>query len=99
MRGMNSKRSPSHRVLLLFSGPYSRPDGVSSFLQRYGVSSDCIDNDHDTGGGDAHDVLNNAVYERLLQRCADGYYAAIIASPPCSTFTVSRLYQSIDSPD
>eukprot|EP00965_Chrysotila_dentata_P216655 6189503-Pleurochrysis_carterae.AAC.3 len=51
------------------------------------------------GGGNEQDVLNNAVYERLLQRCADGYYAAVIASPPCSTFSVSRLYQSADATD
>eukprot|EP00965_Chrysotila_dentata_P072292 2389217-Pleurochrysis_carterae.AAC.1 len=91
--------TPSRRVLLFFSGPFSRPDGISSFLHRYGISADCIDNDRNTGGGSTHDVLNNAVSERLLQRCAGGYYAAVIASPPCSTFSVSRLYQSADASD
>eukprot|EP00965_Chrysotila_dentata_P084176 2779111-Pleurochrysis_carterae.AAC.1 len=39
------------------------------------------------------------VYERLLQRCADGYYAAVVASPPCSTFSVSRFFSTPNSPD
>eukprot|EP00965_Chrysotila_dentata_P037605 1251381-Pleurochrysis_carterae.AAC.1 len=100
MRNASDRRpKPSHRVLLLFSGPFSRPDGISSFLSRYGVPTDSVDNDDKTGGGAAHDILNNAVYERLLKRCADGYYAAIIASPPCATFSVSRLYRSADAAD
>eukprot|EP00965_Chrysotila_dentata_P108840 3595509-Pleurochrysis_carterae.AAC.1 len=63
------------------------------------MPTDSIDNDSKTGGGNEHDILNNAVYERLLRRCADAYYAAVVASPPCSTFSVSRLYRSADAAD
>eukprot|EP00965_Chrysotila_dentata_P190360 6173840-Pleurochrysis_carterae.AAC.2 len=91
--------SPSRRVLLLFSGPFSRADGIFAFLSRYGIPSDCIDSENKLGGGREHDILINAVYERLLQRCADGYYAAVVVSPPCSTFSVSRLYQCPDATD
>eukprot|EP00965_Chrysotila_dentata_P071209 2352835-Pleurochrysis_carterae.AAC.1 len=63
--------SKSNRVLILFSGPLSRPDGIAAFLQRYGIISDCVDSCPTHGGGSAHDILVNSVYERLLQRCAD----------------------------
>eukprot|EP00965_Chrysotila_dentata_P005756 189933-Pleurochrysis_carterae.AAC.1 len=46
MRNAGDRRpTPSRRVLLLFSGPFARPDGISSFLARYGVPTDSIDND------------------------------------------------------
>eukprot|EP00965_Chrysotila_dentata_P035104 1168275-Pleurochrysis_carterae.AAC.1 len=56
------------------------------------MPSACVDSDHKLGGGREHDILVNA-------RCADGYYGAVVASPPCSTFSVSRLYRSPDAPD
>eukprot|EP00965_Chrysotila_dentata_P111447 3684891-Pleurochrysis_carterae.AAC.1 len=43
MRGMNTNQLPPSRRVLLFSGPYSRPDGISTFLHRYGILSDCVD--------------------------------------------------------
>eukprot|EP00965_Chrysotila_dentata_P132359 4376881-Pleurochrysis_carterae.AAC.2 len=58
----------SRRVLLLFSGPFSRPDGIASFLTRYGLTADCVDSCPTDVGGVAHNVLVDSVYERLLQR-------------------------------
>eukprot|EP00965_Chrysotila_dentata_P152616 5043681-Pleurochrysis_carterae.AAC.1 len=49
--------SKSNRVLVLFSGPLSRPDGIAAFLQRYGTISDCVDSCPTHGGGSAHDIL------------------------------------------
>eukprot|EP00965_Chrysotila_dentata_P180460 5956820-Pleurochrysis_carterae.AAC.1 len=43
--------------------------------------------------------LRNSVYARLLHRCAAGHYAAVVASPPCSTFSISRHCRSAASPD
>eukprot|EP00965_Chrysotila_dentata_P234142 6200005-Pleurochrysis_carterae.AAC.2 len=57
-----------------------------------------IDNHPDHGGGKQHDLLVDSVYCRLLERCSAGAYAAIIASPPCSTFSVSRFFKA-DVPD
>eukprot|EP00965_Chrysotila_dentata_P078823 2599534-Pleurochrysis_carterae.AAC.1 len=96
-----SKNTPntSRRVLILFSGPFSRPDGMSSFLTQHGLTTDCIDNCAKDGGGNAHNILVNSVYERLLQRCADGYYMAVFASPPCSSFSVSRFFNGENSID
>eukprot|EP00965_Chrysotila_dentata_P086003 2838326-Pleurochrysis_carterae.AAC.1 len=91
--------SKSSRVLVLFSGPLSRPDGIATFLQRYGLAADCVDSCPAQGGGSAHDILVNSVYERLLQRCADGYYMAVFASPPCFAFSVSRFFSSASSTD
>eukprot|EP00965_Chrysotila_dentata_P153741 5082338-Pleurochrysis_carterae.AAC.1 len=89
----------SRRVLLLFSGPFARPDGIAAFLSRSGFDCDTIDSHRSYGGGEQHNLLRNSVYERLLQRCAAGEYAAIVASPPCSTFSVSRHFRSDASPD
>eukprot|EP00965_Chrysotila_dentata_P168433 5561672-Pleurochrysis_carterae.AAC.3 len=63
------------------------------------LTAECVDSCPTDGGGNAHNVLVDSVYELLLQRCADGYYAAVFASPPCSTFFVSRFFSTPDSPD
>eukprot|EP00965_Chrysotila_dentata_P116230 3842268-Pleurochrysis_carterae.AAC.1 len=92
---MPDSRKPAHNsrtVLLLFSGPYQRPDGISSFLKQAGLEVEMIDNHPDHGGGQQHDLLLDSVYSRLLERCSAGAYAAIVASPPCSTFSVSRFF-------
>eukprot|EP00965_Chrysotila_dentata_P223086 6193379-Pleurochrysis_carterae.AAC.2 len=76
----------ARRVLLLFSGHFSRSDVISAFLSRYAILTDCVDNDNMDGGGQTHNILLDLVYERLLLRCTDGYYATVVVSPPCSTF-------------
>eukprot|EP00965_Chrysotila_dentata_P135581 4482292-Pleurochrysis_carterae.AAC.1 len=48
------------RALLLFSGPVHRRDGIAAFLSRFGHAADSIDNDPRSGGGDAHNLLNDA---------------------------------------
>ena len=44
----------SRWVLILFSGPYTRPDGLVAFLQRLGLEAVPVDNDS-SGGDQAHD--------------------------------------------
>ena len=51
------------------------------------------------GGGYNHDVLNDHFYESLLQRISNGEFLAIMAAPPCSTFSIARFIHSPDSPD
>ena len=41
----------SRRVLLLFSGPYDRPDGLAAFLRRRGIDVDLIDSGIEGWGG------------------------------------------------
>eukprot|EP00965_Chrysotila_dentata_P152777 5049363-Pleurochrysis_carterae.AAC.1 len=57
----------SRTVLLLFSGPYHRPDGISSFLKQSGLEVEMIDNHPEHGGGQQHDLLLDSVYARLLE--------------------------------
>eukprot|EP00965_Chrysotila_dentata_P162021 5350279-Pleurochrysis_carterae.AAC.1 len=74
-------------------------DSPRFWLGRYKVSSDCLNNADVDGGGQELNILINSVYERLLQRCADGYYAAVMASPLCSTFSVSRFLRCDNAAD
>ena len=56
----------STRVLLLFSGPYARPDGLAAYLTGAGYQVELLDNDPDSGGGAEGDILSDAVYELSL---------------------------------
>lgn len=91
-RARGSAAVSSRRVLVLFSGPYNRPDGLNVFLTRLGLQVDLIDCDEKYGGGDKHDLARDRVFEQLLRDAHRGLYRSIIAAPPCSTFSVSRLF-------
>eukprot|EP00965_Chrysotila_dentata_P066979 2217330-Pleurochrysis_carterae.AAC.1 len=64
-----------------------------------GFESDSIDSDAVHGGGESHNLLRDSVYKPLLEKCAAGHYAAVVASPPCSTFSVARFFDSPDAQD
>eukprot|EP00965_Chrysotila_dentata_P068516 2264821-Pleurochrysis_carterae.AAC.5 len=51
-----------------------------------------------TRRGNQHDLLLDSVYSRLLERRSSAAYAAVVASPPCSTFSVTRFFAA-DVPD
>eukprot|EP00965_Chrysotila_dentata_P175157 5781500-Pleurochrysis_carterae.AAC.1 len=70
-----SSQRPARKALLLFSGPIARRDGVAAFLSQMDYASDSVDNNPLHGGGARHNLLNHAIYERLLQRCAGGHYS------------------------
>jgi len=89
----------SKRLLLLFSGAYNRPDGLAQFARQLGLEVDMFDSDPNTGGGESADITKEAVYEMLRERIVRGVYAAIIAAPPCSTFSISRFFESATSSD
>ena len=89
----------SKRVLVLFSGPYARPDGLVAELLRRDLAVTAIDSDSAKGGDSRHDILDNACYESLLRRVQRGEYVAIFAAPPCSTFSISRFVRSSSSQD
>jgi len=97
-RTANSARASRH-VLLLFSGPYERPDGLAVFLRRLGFTVTCVDNDTSNGGGSDDDIQNDAFYHSLLVRATAGEFLAIVAAPPCSTFSISRFIHSDSSHD
>ena len=91
--------SISRHVLILFSGPKDRPDGLMTFLRRLGFSVTALDNDPKNGGGKDDDILSDVVYEKLLRNAQRGEYFGILAAPPCSTFSVARHIRSTQSSD
>ena len=87
----------SRRVLILFSGPYNRPDGLGAFLARMGIEAVLVDNS--ANGGDKNDDLRSkSIFESLLQRCHKGEFFAVFAAPPCSTFSVARFFKAVNAP-
>eukprot|EP00965_Chrysotila_dentata_P051213 1697354-Pleurochrysis_carterae.AAC.1 len=53
-RDIADAQQPTHNsrtVLLLFSGPFKRPDGISAFLRQAGLEVEMIDNHPEHGGG------------------------------------------------
>ena len=91
VRSPTANARQSSLVLLLFSGPKRRPDGLAAFLNQLGYTCELVDNDPVDGGGAREDLLDNTVYETLLERVKAGEFLAIIAAPPCGTFSISRF--------
>ena len=99
VRGSNGRASSSRHILLLFSGPYERHDGLAALLRQRGFTVTCVDSDAQHGGGTRGDILFEEVYRALLERATNGEFLAIIAAPPCSTFSISRFMHSPASRD
>lgn len=91
-RGATKSARTSTKVLVLFSGPYSRADSLGAFLHRFGLSSVPVDNHANLGGGSAHDILGDEFFHSLLARVRAGDFCGIFAAPPCGTFSVSRFH-------
>ena len=81
------------KILLLFSGPSRRPDGIDVFLNRLGY--ECVLFDMLQGD----DVLNDDTYDQLKARIKSGEFFAVLAAPPCSTVSISRFFDSSSSAD
>ena len=94
--GANARRS--RKILILFSGAYSRPDGLAAFLAQFNLEAILVDNDTQKGVGYNHDVLNDNFYESLLRHISSSEFLAIMAAPPCSTFSIARFIHSPDLP-
>ena len=83
------------RFLNLFSGPYSRSNGLASKLLKRGWASvEQIDNDAEKGGGWAHDLLRDSTFADLLARATAGAFDAILIAFPCSTFSITRFFDA-----
>ena len=86
------------KFLDLFSGSYSRTDGLAAALRADGWRSiDMVDNDGEIGGGWRHDLLNDATYAELLSKARSGEYDSMHIGFPCSTGAVSRLFDAPSS--
>jgi hypothetical protein len=75
------------RILILFSGPAGRVDGLAAHLRRLGFEVVEIDT---KVGGAAHDCSKRRVAEWLLACIAAGMFCAVFAAPPCSSFSVAH---------
>ena len=51
VRGSKGRASSSRHILLLFSGPYERHDGLAALLRQRGFTVTCVDSDAQHGGG------------------------------------------------
>ena len=85
-----------HKSFLnLFSGPYSRADGLSSAMKAACWDRILqIDNDGEKGGGWSHDLLNDAAYSSLLRRAHAGDFATLMIAFPCSTSSIARFFDA-----
>ena len=97
-RGARATARSSKRVLILFSGSYSRPDGLGAYLTKLGLEAVMVDNDGKRGGNNSHDLLDDSFYRKLLERVESGEFCAIFAAPPCGTFSISRFFTKGPSP-
>ena len=78
------------RVLYLFAGP-SRPTGIPETLEKLAGKSKrpvkVTVEPFDTLRDAKHDLLDEGLRTSLLERIAQGYYDAVIMSPPCGTWS------------
>ena len=74
------------RVLHLFSGPRGRPDGLAAELAKLGVGCHEID----IVNGVEFNLANDAAWLRLCRQLAAGEVSAVVAGPPCTTFSRAR---------
>ena len=83
-------------ALNLFSGAYSRSEGLTPRLKRqFGWKTVInVDNDPDSSGGWAHDLLNDELYDKLLLHSSRGTFDAIMVAFPCTTFSAARLFKT-----
>jgi len=90
-KGKEATARKSTTVLILFSGPKRRPDGLAVFLHRLGYTTVMVDNDPGDKAETREDLLSDEVYANLLNRARGGEFLAIIAAPPCNTFSIARF--------
>ena len=71
------------KVLILFSGPKSRPDNLQHVLRALHLEVEACD------VIDGSNLADDSIWDPIFKRLSAGEFAAVFAAPPCSTF--SRL--------
>lgn len=74
------------RVLHLFSGSDSRPDGLAALLKTVGWLCD----DFDLTNGEHQNVADDLVWLRIITNIRIGYYDFVWCGTPCETFSHVR---------
>ena len=81
---MNKQNPHGHRVLHMYSGKANRRNGLAYYLREKGFEVDEIDLVN------GHDVINQSVWETILEKLKQGVYSFVFGGPPCRTFSDSR---------
>lgn len=83
----NAAGTAAGKILLLFSGPRCTSGNLASLLETAGFEVV----DFDTANGPQFDLVDDLVWEPLRRRIEDDEFLALVASPPCGTFSRARL--------
>lgn len=73
-------------ILHLFSGPHHREDGFAAAVMKHGHR--CVE--YDVINGPNEDLTSDAIWSKLLEEIKRGAFDALLAGPPCNTFTNAR---------
>lgn len=73
-------------ILHLFSGPSGCEDGFAAAVRDRGHK--CVE--YDLVNGTEQDLANDAVWQSLISDIRAGRYDAMLAGPPCNTYTNAR---------
>ena len=73
-------------ILHLFSGPGNRLDGFAAAVRHAGFECE----EYDIVNGEEQDLAAEQVWKRVYTRIKAGHYSALLAGPPCNTFTNAR---------
>eukprot|EP00435_Cladocopium_sp_Y103_P035534 s490_g9.t1 len=75
-------------ILHLFSGPENRADGFAAALRSSGWECE----EYDIANGPDGDLASDHVWSTIMNKMKEGYYKALLAGPPCNTFTNARKH-------
>ena len=74
------------KIMYLFSGKCGRAGGFDAEVRKLGLDVELIDVEI----CETHDLCDDVVFEKLRSRLLAGEFAAVLMSPPCSTFSRAR---------
>ena len=81
------RRACNGMKLLSLFHRFRRPeDGIEFFAERFGVEIDAYDTEIDA----AHNLPDEGLWSRLLERIHNKEYAGGVGGAPCSTFSATR---------
>jgi len=82
------------RFLLLFAGP-RRTGSVKDWLLKLGseIGAAVEVDDFDLVNGPQHDLMDDYVWRKVLEKVKSNSYSGVLLSPPCSTFGCRRADQ------
>ena len=86
------------RVLVVFSGPAQRADGLPETLRRMGAEVTEVDTK--VGGAD-HDLTRTEVVDALVTRVRRGEFEFVFMATPCESYSVAHVprLRSRDEPE